>query len=119
MDREKCRQIRTAVDAALTEIGSKLGVVFAGAWYSYRAAQPGRLVLRFHPFVGEEALVLDAVRYANPGGEGRFKVRDFQFFISNITLTCCSLNREATIWRLVSAGSWRIIPFKCRFNCHP
>ncbi len=62
------------------------GAVIASAWYSYRAAQPGRLALRFHPFVGEEALLLDQVRYANPGGEGTFKVRDFQFFISNIRL---------------------------------
>lgn len=45
-----------------------------------------RLNLRFHPFVGNEALVLDEVRYANPGGEGRFKVRAFQFFLSNIRL---------------------------------
>ncbi len=62
------------------------GAVIASAWYSYRAAQPGRLALRFHAFVGEEALLLDQVRYANPGGEGTFKVRDFQFFISNIRL---------------------------------
>ncbi len=62
------------------------GAVLAAAWYSYRAAQPGRLALRFHPFVGEEALLLNQVRYANPGGEGIFKVRDFQFFISNIRL---------------------------------
>jgi hypothetical protein len=62
------------------------GAVITAAWYSYRSVQPGRLALRFHPFVGEEALVLDQVRYANPGGEGSFKVRDFQFFISNIRL---------------------------------
>jgi hypothetical protein len=60
--------------------------VIAAAWYSYRSVPPGRLALRFHPFVGEEALVLDQVRYANPGGEGTFKVRDFQFFVSNIRL---------------------------------
>jgi hypothetical protein len=62
------------------------GAVIAAAWYSHRAAQPGRLALRFHPFVGEQALLLNQVRYANPGGEGTFKVRDFQFFISNIRL---------------------------------
>jgi hypothetical protein len=62
------------------------GAAITAAWYSYRSVQPGRLALRFHPFVGEEALVLDQVRYANPGGEGSFKVRDFQFFISNIRL---------------------------------
>jgi len=31
--------------------------------------------------------VLNELRYPNPGGEGRFKVRDFQFFLSNIRLT--------------------------------
>ena len=62
------------------------GAAMAVLWNSQRSARPGRLVLRFHPFVGEEALVLDQVRYANPGGEGTFKVRDFQFFISNIRL---------------------------------
>jgi len=49
-------------------------------------APPIRLTLRFHPFVGSEALVLDEVRYANPGGEGRFKARAFQFFLSNVRL---------------------------------
>ena len=60
------------------------------AWFSCRSAQPGRLILRFHPFVGEQALVLNQVRYANPGGEGSFKVRAFQFFVSNIRLVASS-----------------------------
>src|SRR5262249_50709953 len=33
-----------------------------------------------------EPLIFNAARYRNPGGEGRFKVRDFQFFLSNIRL---------------------------------
>lgn len=66
------------------------GAVTAAAWYSYRSAQPGRLELRFHPFVGDQALELDQMRYANPGGEGSFKVRDFQFFVSNIRLVSSS-----------------------------
>jgi hypothetical protein len=44
------------------------------------------LALYFHPVVGAEPLVLNEPRYPNPGGEGRFKVRDFQFFLSNIHL---------------------------------
>jgi hypothetical protein len=55
-------------------------------WWLYRAAQPIELALYFHPFVGPEPLVLNESRYPNPGGEGRFKVRDFQFFLSNIRL---------------------------------
>jgi hypothetical protein len=50
-------------------------------------ARPAELTLRFHPFVGEEPLVTNESRYANPGGAGRFEVRDFQFFLSNIRLT--------------------------------
>ena len=45
------------------------------------------LTLRFHPCVGAESLVTNELRYANPGGEGSFEVRDFQFFLSNIRLT--------------------------------
>lgn len=56
-------------------------------WWLYRKAQPIELALYFHPFVGPEPLVLNELRYPNPGGEGRFKVRDFQFFLSNIRLT--------------------------------
>lgn len=46
-----------------------------------------QLILTFHPVVGNQALVLNEVRYDNPAGEGRFKIRSFQFFISNIRLT--------------------------------
>jgi hypothetical protein len=68
-----------------------LAVAMAGAvagvgWRLYRAAQPVDLALYFHPFVGPEPLVLNEGRYPNPGGEGRFQVRDFQFFLSNIRL---------------------------------
>jgi hypothetical protein len=65
-----------AVAAALGVTGLRL----------YRAALPIELALHFHPFVGQEPLVLNDARYPNPGGEGRFKVRDFQFFLSNIRL---------------------------------
>ena len=55
-------------------------------WWRYHAAQPIQLALSFHPFVGAEPLELNAARYPNPGGAGRLKVRDFQFFLSNIRL---------------------------------
>ena len=64
-------------------VAAALGVT---GWRLYRAAQPVELALYFHPFVGPEPLVLNESRYPNPGGEGRFKVRDFQFFLSNIRL---------------------------------
>ena len=55
-------------------------------WRLYSTTQPVELALYFHPFVGQEPLALNEARYPNPGGEGRFKVRDFQFFLSNIRL---------------------------------
>ena len=73
----------TLVIAVLLAVAVALGVI---GWRLYRAAQPVELVLYFHPFVGPEPLVLNESRYPNPGGEGRFKVRDFQFFLSNIQL---------------------------------
>jgi hypothetical protein len=68
----------------LLALAAILGIT---GWWLYRAAQPIELALYFHPFVGPEPLVLNESRYPNPGGEGRFKVRDFQFFLSNIRLT--------------------------------
>lgn len=69
-------------------LGAALLAATAGiaGYYAYRSAQPIRLILRFHPFVGGDALVRNEARYANPGGAGRFKIRDFQFFVSNIRL---------------------------------
>ena len=67
----------------LLALAAILGIT---GWWLYRAAQPMELALYFHPFVGPEPLVLNESRYPNPGGEGRFKVRDFQFFLSNIRL---------------------------------
>jgi len=48
---------------------------------------PKQLTLRFYPFIGDKPLVLNNEKYNNPGGEGLFTIRDFQFFISNIELT--------------------------------
>ena len=72
------------------KITSVLVLVAAVCGFACRPAEPLRVTLRFHPFVGEETLRLDEVRYANPGGDGSFKVRDFQFFVSNIRLVADS-----------------------------
>src|SRR5512145_253219 len=71
----------------LLAVCALVAILGAAGWSHYRAAQPIALTLYFHPFVGPEPLVLNEPRYPNPGGEGRFKVRDFQFFLSNIRLT--------------------------------
>ena len=56
----------------------------AGWWY--RSLQPGTLVLRLHATADHEPLVFNRFDYDNPGGAGQFRVRDFQFFVSNIRL---------------------------------
>jgi hypothetical protein len=76
-------RMRKATLLVLLAVAAALGVA---GWRLYRAAQPVDLALYFHPFAGPEPLVLNEPRYPNPGGEGRFKVRDFQFFLSNIRL---------------------------------
>src|SRR5437879_3490592 len=73
--------------AALLVVLAVAAALGVSGWRLYRAAQPVEAALYFHPFVGQEPLVLNDARYPNPGGEGRFKVRDFQFFLSNIRLT--------------------------------
>jgi hypothetical protein len=63
-----------------------IAVLAAVGYYFYRESQPIEVTLRFHPFVGSEPLVRNEPRYANPGGDGHFAVRDFQFFVSNVRL---------------------------------
>jgi hypothetical protein len=75
--------MRKAALPVLLAVTAALGVT---GWQLNRAAQPLELALYFQPFVGPEPLVLNKSTYPNPGGEGRFKVRDFQFFLSNIRL---------------------------------
>ncbi|ARD42970.1 MbnP family protein [Colwellia sp. PAMC 21821] len=58
-------------------------LVVAIAWHR---TLPQDLTLRFHPYVGDKPLVLNNQSYKNPGGDGEFTIRDFQLFISNITL---------------------------------
>ena len=74
---------RTTLVAAVLAAAA---VLYAAARVLDHAAQPVGLTLQFHPFVGAEPLVPNQMRYANPGGEGSFEVRDFQFFLSNIRL---------------------------------
>jgi hypothetical protein len=89
----------------LVPVALMLAAIVGGtALFSCRSPQPGRLILRFHPFVGEQALVLNQGRYANPGGEGLFKVRDFQFFVSNIHLVASSTE-------FVEAESYHLVRF--------
>ena len=63
------------------------GLLLVGAAaYLYQAAQPGTVSLRFDAVVGDTPLVFNQARYRNPGGPGQFRVRDFQFYLSNVVL---------------------------------
>ena len=44
------------------------------------------LTLQFKAVVGSKALDFNRIQYENPGGVGQFKIRDFQFIMSNIKL---------------------------------
>jgi hypothetical protein len=57
--------------------------------FVYMQSQPTPTVpvaIRLQAVAGSEPLELGQGRYPNPGGEGDFSVRDFQFFVSNIRL---------------------------------
>ncbi len=62
------------------------------------------LTLKFEAFVGSQALAFNRIQYENPGGGGQYKVRDFQFIISNIKLLS-----ETGIY--VEADSYHIVRF--------
>lgn len=61
-------------------------VAGAGLFFALRPDPVVRVTLRVHPLLGGEALALGQARYPNPGGEGTFTIRDFQFFVSNVRL---------------------------------
>lgn len=79
----RARSLQIAIALLLLCTAAALGVTL---WLHRGAAGPAGLRLRFHPFVGDEPLVLNQARYPNPGGSGRFAVRAFQFFVSNVRL---------------------------------
>jgi len=63
------------------------GLLLIGAAnYVYNLTQPGTVRLRFDAVVGDQPLVFNDARYANPGGAGLFRVRAFQLYLSNIEL---------------------------------
>ena len=70
------------VFAALALVALAIG----GFYLLTRPAPTMYVSLRIRPVVGEQSLSLGQGSYANPGGEGEFSVRDFQFFVSNVRL---------------------------------
>ncbi|WP_170517239.1 MbnP family protein [Ruegeria atlantica] len=43
------------------------------------------ITLTFHAQMGDEPLIYDQFIYDNPGGQGQFRVRDFRFYLSNLS----------------------------------
>ena len=71
----------------LLSISVASGLLLTGAAvYVYQISQPGTVRMRFDAVIGDQPLVFNDARYSNPGGAGMFRIRDFQFFISNIDL---------------------------------
>jgi hypothetical protein len=70
----------------LVVAGVVIVTLTCAAGWLYRSLLPGTLVLRLHATADGEPLVYNQFGYDNPGGQGRFRVRDFQFFVSNIRL---------------------------------
>jgi len=63
------------------------GLLLTGvAVYFYQVSQPGTVRMQFDAVIGDKPLVFNDARYSNPGGAGVFRIRDFQFFVSNIEL---------------------------------
>lgn len=92
------RTTGTTLVSAVLVAGAALG---AAAGCRHHAPPPVELTLRFHPFVGPDPLVLNERGYPNPGGAGRFEVRDFQFFLSNIRLEGDTAYAEPDSYHLV------------------
>ncbi|MFT6558359.1 MbnP family protein [Sneathiella sp.] len=74
--------------AKLTMAMISLGVIITVTWLILSNISPSfnSLALVFNAKVGDQALVFDKFNYTNPEGSEKFKIRDFRFFISNITL---------------------------------
>lgn len=61
-------------------------VLLLVAFLLYDLNSPGKLILNFEATVNSEPLAFNKVRYQNPGGDGKFKISAFQFYLSNIKL---------------------------------
>lgn len=72
-----------------------------GALQFYLDNRKMDLELVFTATAGPEPLVFNEYLYENPGGQGRFKVRDFRLYLSNIVLTSAQGDyREAESYHL-------------------
>jgi hypothetical protein len=61
-------------------------VAVAGVVATNNFRSPVTVTLRFQGVVGGQPLHHNQFLYPNPGGQGQYRVRDFQFFLSNVKL---------------------------------
>ena len=61
-------------------------ILTGSAYMAFYYHQSGSVILEFHARVGAKPLEFGQPRYANPGGKGRFSIRAFQVYLSNIHL---------------------------------
>ena len=75
--------LRRSILAALA-----FAVVVIIGWLAYERFVPpsNTLTLIFHAGVGNQPLERNSFVYDNPGGEGRFRIRNFRFYLSNFEL---------------------------------
>jgi hypothetical protein len=66
--------------------GIILSVIFSLLVWQFSENRPTSYNITFTATVGESPLVLNSLEYDNPSGPGTFKIRSFQFYISNIRL---------------------------------
>ena len=73
--------MRTLIGIAILAILIVIGWIFLTPGQNKNTP----IKLTFHAQMGDEPLVYDQFVYDNPGGEGQFRVRDFRFYLSNLT----------------------------------
>ncbi len=70
---------------ALTGVVVVLALLFGG-WFTLRSDPENTLTITFQARSGGDTLVFDEFVYANPGGDGEYRLRDFRFYLSNVHL---------------------------------
>jgi len=61
-------------------------ILTGSAFMAFYYHQSGSVILEFHARVGDKTLEFSQPLYPNPGGKGRFSIRAFQVYLSDIHL---------------------------------
>ncbi|WP_299080551.1 MbnP family protein [uncultured Paraglaciecola sp.] len=60
--------------------------LLGGIYLQFYYHQSGTVILKFRAIANNTPLEFNQPLYSNPGGEGHFSVRNFQFYLSNVQL---------------------------------